>query len=325
MRLVTKGALIRTVAVNPAQSAQLEFRVRELLRLIGGKLNLELMQALAPLGLGIVSESVPELAAAYQSMLLQGGPVAVYATGMPFDTTTEETPVGDFLSLALAALVGEPFQYTQQNGGRLIARLALKPGSEKKANTGEGNGEFQAHTDDRILAPGFSTDLIQLYGIRNDGGAWTTFTPLDMVLPELSEPAKQVLAEPRYVSKAPASFGFKQAVWSAPLPVLWKDESGACQVGLPTFNCRPAVDGDNVAQEALDEFIRLVNDERFITRVVIGPGTIFTLQNNRGLHARSAFEGYRLVLRTYIRGNLTPLRTKTGTTGNLFDAWKLLA
>ena len=287
--------------------------------------NLESLLQLAPLGAKCIRDQLPSLAMQYERMIALEGPLAVHATGLPTDSTIESTPLGDFLSLSLASLVGEPFQYLQQNSGRLVARLTPSPGLEGKPNTGEGSGEFEFHTDDRILAPSYSTELIQLLGIRNDSMASTRFLTLPSILSRLSRKSWQTLSEKRYLFKPPISFGAKMPAFSDPLPVLWQIQAGHWQIGFPIFNCYPSRTDDEAARDALTELITLLRKDRSAFRFVIGPGCLLTFLNNHGLHARAPFSGYRLLLRTYIRKDLSPLRLKSQSSGNVFDADLLLS
>ncbi|HMO63688.1 MAG TPA: TauD/TfdA family dioxygenase, partial [Verrucomicrobiota bacterium] len=112
-------------------------------------------------------------------------------------------------------------------------------------------------------------------------------------------------------------------VWTPPVPVLWR-AAGEWEVGLPTYNCRPADAADTVAAEALAALKRLLGEERFRVPVVVEKGVALIFANNRGLHGRAGYEGERLLLRTYIRRSLDTLRAKSGEPGPVFDAWDLL-
>jgi hypothetical protein len=268
----------------------------------------------------------PDLLALAHDLRRPGGPTAAYITGLPVDAVTEvtePTPLSDLVTLGLAKLFGEPFQYRQQNGGQLIARLTPKPEYAGRANTGESNLTFNDHTDDRPWAPDYSVELILLVGVVNDVAAPTTFTPIDPIVAQLGREEIAVLSEPRFVSALPKSFGLGEAL-TPPLPVLWKSATGEVEVGLPTYSIRVADPADTVAKGALNRILELVANPPVRHAVVVGPGTALVFRNNRGLHGRAGFDGKRLVLRCYVRESLANLQAKSGEAGPVFDARKLL-
>ena len=275
----------------------------------------------------LLAATAPVVAATVAASLAHAdGPDAIFVSGLP-DLRTEEDPLtlGSLLAMGFACTAGQPFQYSTQNDGRLVGVLRPKPELLGAANTGEGSGEFQAHSDDAIFAPIFSTEHIQLTGMVNDSGAATYYVPVDELVQRLASEILTVLRENRFVFKAPRSFNLGSEVLSAPSSILFTDDAGRTGIRLPTYNCAPARLDDAAAQRALAGICAQAEDPAIRHRFVVGPGTALIFNNNRGLHSREAFQGARVVLRTYVRGSLDGLRAKARTPGSIFDPELLLA
>jgi len=244
---------------------------------------------------------------------------AVFICGLP--SCSEE--VSTLVAIGLASIYGELFQYVGQNEGKLVARLKPKPDMESIDNTGESKNAFWPHSDDAILAPNFSTDWIQLVGVENENEVETHYFPIDGILSELSAKDIQILTEPLFSVAVPTSFGMRHQITSEPLSVLFTTEDEKMGIRLPTFACRP-VDQDNQEASAALAHIKAALHPGVCNSFVIGAGDCLIFSNNRGLHSRGEITGKRLVLRCYIKSNLSGLMDKTGMPGPLFDPWSLL-
>ena len=227
------------------------------------------------------------------------------------------------LSLALAQTYGDPFQYSCQNGGKLVARLETKPGMEGAKNTGEGSGSFGLHTDDAALPENFRCRHIQLLGVNNDAQAATNVVRLDKLIPAVPSRVLDALQKPNYRTRLPRSFGFRHEIWSEPMPLL-EQRRGLWFAAMPSYAAKPIAEDDSTtaAMAALSVFVHLA--EEFIEPIIIRPGTLVAFHNGRILHGRSQFSGRRLVLRTLVRPDLNDLRSATGIDGNIFPVWPLL-
>lgn len=268
----------------------------------------------------ILEEEIPRLRGFLNQLLDDRAAPAVFLSNLPVGSEH----VATLVALGLSLLYGHAFQYLGQNGSELVARLEPKPEFEGQGNTGEGRGDFLPHSDDAILAPEFSTDWIQLLGVVNECRAATAFTPIDAVVASLTKESRRILAEPRFIFHAPKSFRLRMKVSSLPTPVLFELPDGAQGVRLSTYNCQPAEESDSAASGALAEIIGLVHCPEFSHELVIGSGDCLIFTNNRGLHSRKAIEGRRLVLRTYVKNDLSLLQSKSLSDGPVFDPWSLM-
>ncbi len=243
--------------------------------------------------------------------------------GLDTGESLDACPKAENLALTSALSYGMPFQYSCQNGGKLVARLETKLGMEGVKNTGEGSGAFGLHTDDAALPEDFRCRHIQLFGVNNDAEAATNVVRLDKLIPAVPSRVLDTLQRPNYRTRLPRSFGFKHEIWSEPMPLL-EQRGGLWFAAMPSYAAKPTADDEGAAEAmtALTVFVRIA--EEFIEPIVIRPGTLVAFHNGRVLHGRSQFSGRRLVLRTLVRPDLTALQAATGTDGNIFPVWPLL-
>jgi hypothetical protein len=266
-----------------------------------------------------------ELAAALERQRDPGGPAGILIRNLPVDDTTEETPVADAVSLAVGSILGLPFQYVPgPDDDRLVARLEPKPHLQGVKDTGQSNEDFAPHCDWSAVAPTFSPAWLILLGVMNEARSWTGLVPIEPILARLSPETVKILKEPRFVVQVPKNVSTRLQLLSTPRPVLW-DESGLTHVALPTYWIQPASGPDDkMAQAALGEIIRLVNDPQTTMRLVIQKGDALIFRNHRALHSRGKVDGRRLVLRTYAAGaEAAQLRSRLKA-GNLLDVRALL-
>ena len=305
--------------LTPDQAAAAETFAGSLLR-FGKPGTVEESLAVARILSGFLEAHLPELAALLDAVGRRLGPAAIVLGGLP----VTDAPTGELWSLALSLLVGQPFQYRQQpDGGKLVAELTPKPGLDHVRNTGQSRAEFDPHTDFTVFAPEASPGNLLLLGVRNGARAWTSYTPIAPIVPDLADWFVRKLMTSAFVYQAPASFTSRVTLLSKPRPILWQEE-GAWHVGLPTYWVRPADETDRDAQVALDAIISRVRSGRWTRKIVIGPGDALVFANHRGLHARGTVLGDRLVLRTYITRNLDGIRARTGDSGRTIDGLKLI-
>lgn len=250
--------------------------------------------------------------------LRHGDAAAVLISGLPgIPDSPSAVEIGEFMSLCYAYLLGEPFQYLQQNEGRLVSHITPRDGFEN-TNSGLGRVRFGWHTDDCIFSIHHRTQWIQLLGMVNEGLTETLISPIDEVMVRLPDSVKGILMQPRFEVKMPTSFGFRSQIWSQPVALVWINDQKQYEVGVPTYHVRPIDPHDKAAEDALNQLILAVDQCRY--GVVIKPGALCIFNNNRVLHGRMPIVGKRLVLRTYIRSDLQALQHITGTFHSVFDA-----
>lgn len=247
-------------------------------------------------------------------------PTGLYIKGLPkLSYTQKHIRLGELISLTFSLILGEPFQFKQQNEGKLVAHICPKSGSESESSqSGYSRNNFGWHTDDRYFQEEFRTKWIQLLGVHNPSSARTLIAPIDKIIEHLSNEEINILMQRKFEVKMPTSFGFCGNIWSQGINILWKNKENLFEVGVPTYHVRTKNIADETAKEALSKFIHSIDPCE--SSIVIDSSSLLIFNNNRILHGRSPFVGDRLILRTYIRDSLLDLRRKTNTTGNVFDA-----
>jgi hypothetical protein len=247
------------------------------------------------------------------ALLLSGLPTAIH--------DERHIAACELMSLSFAYILGEPFQYLQQNDARLVARVTPIEGFEN-TQSGSSRGNFGWHTDDRIFDRDFRTQWIQLMGIHNPGHSHTLIAPIDEIIQRLPQNILKILMEERFEVKMPTSFGFKKQIWSQPISIISINTMNEYEVGVPTYHVRPINHLDNATQDALNVFINTIESCRY--EVTLSSDNLLIFNNNRVLHGRSPIPGDRLILRTYVRSDLNALQSVSSSNGNIFDARLLL-
>lgn len=265
-----------------------------------------------------IKKYAPHFTRVIKRLLKNDAPCSVLISGLPIITgKTKRQNINEKISLAFAHLLGFPFQYLQQNNGKLVAEISPREGYEN-TQSGLGRVHFGWHTDDSIFSINHRTEWIQLLGMINEGLTETLLSPIDDIVKQLPNDTLRILMENRFEVKMPTSFGFRHQIWSYPLSLVWKNELGQYEVGVPTYHVRPSDQNDKRAHTALHALFSAIDICRY--SVIIQPGTLFIFNNNRVLHGRTPIIADRMILRTYIRRDLNALREATGNDTSIFDA-----
>jgi len=265
-----------------------------------------------------IKKYTPHFTRVIKNLLGNNAPCSLLISGLPvISNLTERLHINEKMSLAFAHLLGLPFQYLQQNEGKLVARISPHKDYEN-TQSGLSRAHFGWHTDDSIFSLNHRTEWIQLLGVINEGLTETLLSPIDDVVTQLSADVLHILMQHRFEVKMPTSFGFRHQIWSHPLPLIWRNEQDQCEVGVPTYHVRPSDQNDKEALTALNVFLAAI--DACCYSVIIQPDTLFIFNNNRVLHGRTPVIGHRMILRTYIRRNLNALREITGNSTSIFDA-----
>ncbi|QQS16714.1 MAG: hypothetical protein IPK86_00410 [Neisseriales bacterium] len=82
---------------------------------------------------------------------------AIYIKGLPkFDNTQKELSCAKIISFMIGLIIGQPFQYQQQNNGDIIAQIKPAQGLEQ-TNSNACKMSFGWHSDDCFLPSKFRT------------------------------------------------------------------------------------------------------------------------------------------------------------------------
>ncbi|NKB59531.1 MAG: hypothetical protein GKS00_24685 [Alphaproteobacteria bacterium] len=263
-----------------------------------------------------IKRAVPRISQALQKAK-QGKYDAVYITGLPVDLNCAR-----IVLLAMTQILGEPFNYSCQNGGELV--MELRPIEGSVGNTNSTRDDFALHTDDAAVPDAARTEFICLYGIVNPPNTLTGFAPTIDALRDLRASTSfvnalvDVLKERRFRFRFPTSFNFEEELWSGPCSVIKVNDDGNAETRFPSFAVKPVRDDDFIAHAAIAVFRASL--ELNVFEVPIDQGCFLAFNNSRGVHKRGAIgKGERLVLRAYSIQSLDFLREVTGEPGPIFS------
>jgi len=266
----------------------------------------------------LVAAHTPEVHGALAAHVQPHGPALVIANGLDVVGPPSQLDAKRALALGLGWPLGDPFQYRQQNGGRLVP--ALSPQPDALAQTGSSALAFGAHCDDSLLLPQYRTRTIALLGVENECGAPTGFALIDAIVERMPPKSAERAQCADFTFRLPNSFGIEAEQWSPPRPLIYRNLDGELCVQCPTYNTRPL---SSAAAKTFADFKRAVDEA--MEWFVISPGTYVAFRNDRGLHARQPIRGRRTLLRTYWRPQTAALRAATGEPGPIFDLNRILA
>src|SRR3990167_3153898 len=207
-----------------------------------------------------IKKYVPSFTKVIKRLLENDAPCSLLISGLPItQNLAERLPINEKMSLAFAQLLGLPFQYLQQNEGKLVAHISPQAGYEN-TQSGLGRAHFGWHTDDSIFSLNHRTEWIQLMGVINEGLTETLLSPIDEIVKKLSPDVLRVLMQNRFEVKMPTSFGFRHQIWSHSLPLIWRNEQDRYEVGVPTYHVRPSNQNDKEALKSLNTFVIAIED-----------------------------------------------------------------
>lgn len=223
------------------------------------------------------------------------------------------------LSFAMSLMIGETFQYLQQNDGEVTAEVKPLAGYEHTISSG-GKVLLGWHTDDCMIAKDSRAYWIQLSGFYNPDNICTNIAFIDDIVPMLSETTLQILMNQPYYLIIPASFRVEK-IWTEVCPIISINSSGKYEIGVSAYNDIKCPNQES--HDALHELMEVSSKCKH--SINLQPGNAIFFNNNRLLHSRDPIHSERLVLRTYMIESLAGLRSRTETTeGRVFDLKHLI-
>ncbi|OLF14695.1 TauD/TfdA family dioxygenase [Actinophytocola xanthii] len=223
------------------------------------------------------------------------------ASGAPLDT--EQAQRGAMILLAVALLLGEPFNFRSLYDGQVVQHVVPVPRMENTQTSESSSGTLDWHVED-----GFSPDRCDYFGLLCLRGAENAVTRYaaarDLRLPA---EVRRVLAEPRFEMHADSAH-VSPSVTKSVTPVLFGPDH-ALEICYDDHYLRP-VDGDDEAKEALAELKEALDEAK--AGHVLEPGDLIMLDNRRVVHARTpfraAYDGHdRWLLRTMVCSSIARL------------------
>ena len=235
----------------------------------------------------------PDLLAALEAFAHDPGPAGALLlrhapTGsVPATPATPTSPtVKDLRSeqtlLAIARTLGEPVGYLPEHGGSIVQNLVPTEADVGRQTSTSSGVDLAFHTETAFHP--HKPRFLVLLCLKGDPAASTTLCSIDDILPGLDARQRQVLAEPRFHTRADESFGGGvDARFLPPMRVLTGDPDHPTL----TFDAELTTGLDDEAQAALDALTALV--EAHHTSLVLEAGDLLVVDNHRCVHGRSPF------------------------------------
>ena len=221
------------------------------------------------------------------------------------------------LSMLISCMVGNPFQYQQQNHGEIVARVSPEMGRED-THSSSGRKKFGWHSDDSFLDERFRTDFIQLSGFYNPAQVQTNLSSISEILEFLDEETVCELMKPQFSIGMPASFRVAEGDVKTRVPVLWFDGNRKMNMAVSEYNVKSMTVAGEWALKRLFQAAEICAENYNLQ-----PGNLLIFNNNRFLHARGEIIGERTVFRIYIKESLKHLAPYSQSK-NVFDLTQII-
>lgn len=246
---------------------------------------------------------------------------AIYIEGLPkFGNTKKELNCAKIISFMMGLIIGEPFQYEQQNNSDVVAQIKPAQGLEQ-TNSNACKISFGWHSDDCFLPSKFRTKWIQLTGFYNPDKILTKISLIDEIIQHLPVQSLSKLMLKNYKVKIPTSFGLGD-IWSDDIPLIRINGDNKFEIGAPTYHVIPVNPTDKLTDLAFNDL--MISTNKCAKSFCIESGTALIFNNDRLLHARDEIKTDRLALRVYIKYSLDDLISATGSNNRVFDLGKLI-
>lgn len=196
----------------------------------------------------------------------------------PEPTAAAETL--DFHLVLLAHLLGEPFGWSNLQGGRLVHNVLPVPGRELEKTGSSSRSTLELHTEDACHPA--RADYLMLLSLRNDDDVPTVYAPLaDAALDRGAAAALErerfdMYSEPDHVPSLGESRVTSVFFGDPAEPYLAYDGYYLA-----------ARDGDDDGRKALQHLTERLEDTA--QDVVLEPGDLLILDNYRAVHGRRPF------------------------------------
>jgi L-asparagine oxygenase len=181
----------------------------------------------------------------------------------------------------IALQLGELIAFREEKSGALVQDVVPVPGMEAFQGNA-GSVRLNMHIENAFHAE--RPDFVGLMCLRNDheNVAGLQITSIRNAVPLLTEATRAVLAEPRFVTEAPASFGTLDGTLP-PHGILGGDLEDP-DIKVDFESTRPLDDLAAQAMAALGDALAEVR-----RTIVLEPGDLAFVDNRLALHGRTAF------------------------------------
>ncbi len=246
-------------------------------------------------------------------VLVRGLPIDRYLPATPADgepSADKRTYVSEAVMLGFATLLGEPYAFLPEKGGRLVHDIVPVHGKET-AHSNAGSLEPLGFHIEAAAFGSAAPEYLLLLGLRADHDRVACTLTADVRDAQRRLEPRQVgeLRSPSFKLLAPESFAESGVEYSRLTPVITGPEH-APQVTLNMDRMRGTTPA---AEEALQAFAAALAHPEVLRRTRIDRGDLVVIANRRTVHGRTTFvprwDGRdRWLQRVYVTPTLWPLR-----------------
>lgn len=216
-------------------------------------------------------------------LLIRGLPVAADLPPTPSvpGSVQRTATIGAAAMTAVMLQLGEVIAYRDEKSGALVQDVVPVPGQERHQSNA-GSVRLQMHSENAFHRN--RPDYVGLLCVREDptGDARLCVSSVRRALPLLSREARRVLAEERFLTEAPPSFGGPEDM--APVHAVLRGAPEDPDVLVDFASTRPL---DEEARQAMEELREAF--ERTTHALALAAGDLAVVDNRIAVHGRTSF------------------------------------
>ncbi|MEV7603726.1 TauD/TfdA family dioxygenase [Kitasatospora sp. NPDC089797] len=198
----------------------------------------------------------------------------------------------ELVLLLISSVLGDPFAWTHQQGGRLVHDVCPAKGQENSLTSASSEQQLTLHTEDVFHA--CRGDYVALMCLRNPDGVGTTVSTLDAV--DFAEPLRRVLQEDRFrffpddshhvvpTHTAERPSALEERPFEVASVLFGPADSPYLRIDADFTDSVPE---DTEARRSLEAAAGLL--ARAADRVVLSPGEAVFIDNYLTVHGRDTF------------------------------------
>jgi L-asparagine oxygenase len=243
------------------------------------------------------------------ALLLTNVPVQVLpATPASPNASTAKDLASELTLLAVSRQLGQPVGYAPEHGGRIVQNLVptREAADLQMSTSSSSNLMFHTETAFHPHRPRY----LALHCLRGDPDAHTTLASVFDIVQHLPADERSTIVdamfEPRFRTSVDASFlGGRADELGEPHALL----TGTLDEPTFLFDADLTVGIDTAAQSVIEHVQAAINTAA--TSVILAPGDLLIIDNNRAVHGRSPFAARfdgtdRWLQRAFIVSDLAP-------------------
>ena len=221
---------------------------------------------------------------------------------------TAKDSASELALLAVSRRLGQPVGYGPEHGGRIVQNLVPTPEAADLQMSTSSSSNLMFHTETAFHP--YRPRYLALHCLRGDPDAHTTLASIFDIVEHLPADERStivdIMFQPRFRTSVDASFlGGRADELGEPHALL----TGTLDEPTFLFDADLTVGIDAAAQSVIEHVQSSINAAT--TSVVLAPGDLLIIDNNRAVHGRSPFTARfdgtdRWLQRAFIVSDLAP-------------------